>query len=154
MSDSNISGNILKILGGLPEFLRRPMLKNRLMEFFSLSEQDRKETVTNALTAAPTIEFDVLASLVKTWMQLLCEFEEDKRKAMFGTYVDVIAASPEILSKLNIDGLLSIFRSLPNDKGELLVGSFNTLMNDLPADKRARVVGAIPENAKQVLRIT
>lgn len=154
MSDSNIAGNILKILSGLPEFLRKPMLKNRLMEFFSLSEQDRKETVTNALTAAPTIEFEVLANLVRTWMELLCEFDEDKRRAMFRAYVDVIAASPEILAKLNIDALLSVFVSLPTDKGQMLAGSLQGLMNDLPADKRARVIGAIPENAKHVLKIT
>lgn len=153
MSDSNIAGNIIQILAGLPEFLRKPMLKNRLTEFFTLPEDERKETVTNALNAAPTIDLKILSNLVKTWMEVLCEFDEDKRKAMFGAYVNVIAASPDILSKLNVDGLISTFNMLPDDKKELLVNSLQGLINDLPDDKKSKFVGAIPETVKKTLKL-
>lgn len=153
MSDSNIAGNILQILAGLPEFLRKPMLKNRLTEFFTLPEDERKETVANALNAAPAIDFNVLSNLVKTWMEVLCEFNEDRRRAMFGAYVDVIAVSPEIIAKLNVDGFISLFNSLPDDKKEILASSLNDLIADLPSDKRSKFVGAIPETAKKVLKI-
>lgn len=152
MSDSNIAGNIIQILAGLPEFLRKPMLKNRLTEFFTLPEDERKETVTNALNAAPTIDLKILSNLVKTWMEVLCEFDEDKRKAMFGSYVNVIAASPDILSRLNVDGLISTFNMLPDDKKELLVNSLQGLINDLPDDKKSKFVGAIPETVKKTLK--
>lgn len=153
MSDSNIAGNIIQILAGLPEFLRKPMLKNRLTEFFTLPEDERKETVTNALNAAPTIDLKILSNLVKTWMEVLCEFDEDKRKAMFGAYVNVIAASPDILSRLNVDGLISTFNMLPDDKKELLVNSLQGLINDLPDDKKNKFVGAIPETVKKTLKL-
>lgn len=152
MSDSNIAGNIIQILAGLPEFLRKPMLKNRLIEFFTLPEDERKETVTNALNAAPTIDLKILSNLVKTWMEVLCEFDEDKRKAMFGAYVNVIAASPDILSRLNVDGLISTFNMLPDDKKELLVNSLQGLINDLPDDKKSKFVDAIPETVKKTLK--
>lgn len=152
MSDSNIAGNIIQILAGLPEFLRKPMLKNRLAEFFALPEDERKETVTNALNAAPTIDLKILSNLVKTWMEVLCEFDEDKRKAIFGAYVNVIAASPDILSKLNVDGLISTFNMLPDDKKELLVNSLQGLINDLPDDKKSKFVDAIPETVKKTLK--
>ena len=152
MSDSNFAGNIIQILAGLPEFLRKPMLKNRLTEFFTLPEDERKETVTNALNAAPTIDLKILSNLVKTWMEVLCEFDEDNRKAMFGTYVNVIAASPDILSRLNVDGLISKFNMLPDDKKELLVNSLQGLINDLPDDKKSKFVGAIPETVKKTLK--
>lgn len=153
MSDSNIAGNIIQILAGLPEFLRKPMLKNRLAEFFTLSEDEKKETVTNALNAAPTIDLKILSNLVKTWMEVLCEFDEDKRKAMFGAYVNVVAASPDILSRLNVDGLISTFNMLPDDKKELLVNSLQGLINELPDDKKGRFVGAIPETIKKTLKL-
>lgn len=152
MSDSNIVGNIIQILAGLPEFLRKPMLKNRLTEFFTLPEDERKETVTNALNAAPTIDLKILSNLVKTWMEVLCEFDEDKRKAMFGAYVNVIAASPDILSRLNVDGLISTFNMLPDDKKELLVNSLQGLISDLPDDKKSKFVDAIPETVKKTLK--
>jgi Mg/Co/Ni transporter MgtE len=154
MSDSNIAGNILQILAGLPEFLRKPMLKNRLTEFFTLPEDERKETVANALNAAPAIDFNVLSNLVKTWMEVLCEFNEDRRRAMFGAYVDVIAVSPEIIAKLNVDGFVSLFNSLPDDKKEILASSLNDLIADLPSDRRRKFVDAIPETAKKVLKIS
>ena len=153
MSDSNFAGNIIQILAGLPEFLRKPMLKNRLTEFFTLPEDERKETVTNALNAAPTIDLKILSNLVKTWMEVLCEFDEDKRKAMCSAYVNVIAASPDILSRLNVDGLISTFNMLPDDKKELLVNSLQSLINDLPDDKKSKFVGAIPETVKKTLKL-
>lgn len=153
MSDSNVAGNIIQILAGLPEFLRKPMLKSRLEEFFTMDEDEKKETVTNALNAAPTIDFKVLSNLVKTWMEVLCEFDEDKRKAMFGAYVDVISISPEMLKELNIDGLISIFNSLPDEKKKILSDSLKNLIDELPDEKNRNFVSAIPDNAKETLKI-
>lgn len=153
MSNSNVAGNIIQILAGLPEFLRRPMLKNRLTEFFSMSEDEKRETVTNALNAAPIVDYKVLSNLVKTWMEVLCEFDEERRKMMFNAYIDVIASSPETLSKLNIDGLISVFSSLPEDKKEALAGSLNNLIKELPDEKKSGFVDAIPDNAKKILDI-
>ena len=154
MSDSSIAGNILKILAGLPEFLRKAMLKSRLTEFFTLPEDEKKEIITNALNTAPAVDFKLLSNLVKTWMEVLCEFDEDKRKAMFGVYVDVIVMSPERLAKLNVDGFISIFTSLSDDKRELLITSLNDLINDLPDDKKSDFVDAIPETVKKALKIS
>lgn len=153
MSDSQIAGNIIQILAGLPEFLRKPMLKNRLNEFFTLPDKEKKETVTNALNAAPTIDFAVLSNLIKTWMEVLCEFDEDKRKKMFGTYVDVIANSPNILSKLNVDGLISIFNSMPESSKQILAGSLQKLIQSLQQERKVKFLDAIPEGAKKVLQL-
>jgi len=153
MSDSQIAGNIIQILAGLPEFLRKPMLKSRLNEFFTLADIDKKETVTNALNAAPTIDFKVLSNLIKTWMEVLCEFDEEKRRSMFGTYVDVIADSPNILSKLNVDGLISNFNAMSENNKQLLVGSLHSLIQSLPEDKKTNFLAAVPDNAKKVLQL-
>ncbi|MEE8132773.1 MAG: hypothetical protein V3T40_04275 [Nitrososphaerales archaeon] len=154
MSDSSIAGNILKILAGLPEFLRKAMLKSRLTEFFTLPEDEKKEIITNVLNTAPAVDFKLLSNLVKTWMEVLCEFDKDKRKAMFGVYVDVIVVSPERLAKLNVDGFISVFTSLSDDKRELLITSLNDLINDLPDDKKSDFVDAIPETVKKALKIS
>jgi len=151
MSDTNIAGNIIQILAGLPEFLRKPMLKNRLIEFFSLPEDEKKETITNALNAALTIDFNILSNLVKTWMEVLCEFDEEKRRAMFGAYLNVIIASPDIIAELNIDGLLSVFNALSDQNKQLLQKSLHSLLNTLASDGRAKLVNAVPENARKIL---
>ena len=153
MSGSQIAGNIIQILAGLPEFLRKPMLKSRLSEFFALPDADKKETVTNALNAAPTIDFVVLSRLIKTWMEVLCEFDEEKRRSMFSAYIDIIADSPDRLSRLNIEGLISIFNMMSENNKELLAGSLHNLVQNLRQDKKAKFLAAVPENAKNILKL-
>ena len=153
MTDSQIAGNIIQILAGLPEFLRKPMLKNRMNEFFALSDIEKKEIVTNALNAAPTIDFTILSNLTKTWMEVLCEFSEEKRGKMFGAYVDVIIDSPDRLAKLNVDGLISLFNTIPENNKKLLSGSLRNLVQDLSDDKKTKFLGAVPQNARMVLQL-
>ncbi len=153
MADSQIAGNIIQILAGLPEFLRKPMLKNRMNEFFALSDMEKKEIVTNALNAAPAIDFRILSNLTKTWMEVLCEFDEDKRRKMFGAYVDVIVDSPDRLAKLNVDGLISLFNTMPENDKKLLSGSLRNLVQDLSEDKKARFLAVVPQNARSVLQL-
>lgn len=49
MSEPNYAGNIIIVLASLPDFLRKPILKKRLDEFFTLSAPDRLEIINNAL---------------------------------------------------------------------------------------------------------
>lgn len=154
MADRDVAGNILQILAGLPEFLRKPMLKNRLQEFFEMPEEDQKETVTNALDAAPSVDFAVLSQLVKTWMEILCEFDENKRKAMFGAYVDVIASSPELISGLDVDGLINVYNSLPENDKKILAESLRDLIAEIQEEKRKSFVDSIPDKAKETIGIS
>lgn len=153
MADSQIAGNIIQILAGLPEFLRKPMLKNRMNEFFALSDIEKKEIVTNALNAAPAIDFTILSNLIKTWIEVLCEFDEEKRRKMFGAYVDIIVDSPDRLAKLNVDGLVSLFNTIPEDNKKLLSGSLRNLVQDLSEDKKTKFLGAVPQNARTALQL-
>ncbi len=153
MADSQIAGNIIQILAGLPEFLRKPMLKNRMNEFFALSDIEKKEIVTNALNAAPAIDFTILSNLIKTWIEVLCEFDEEKRRKMFGTYVDVIIDSPERLSKLNVDGLVSLFNTIPENNKQLLSDSLQNLVQDLSEDRKTKFLSAVPQNARTALQL-
>ncbi|MEM3084113.1 MAG: hypothetical protein QXU32_08225 [Nitrososphaerales archaeon] len=153
MSGSNIAGNIIQILAGLPEFLRKPMLKSRLIEFFTLPENEKRETIINALTAAPAIDSAILSNLVKTWIEVICEFDEGRRKVVFDAYVNVIATSPDLISKLDIDELIRVFNTLPDDKRELLIDSLNMVIKALPADIKSGFIDSLPQNAKKTLKI-
>ena len=65
LSEPNYAGNIIIILANLPDFLRKPILKKRMMEFFSMSEPDKSEIINNALEAGPTIPFPNFSKLFK-----------------------------------------------------------------------------------------
>jgi len=57
LSEPNYAGNIIVILANLPDFLRTPILKKRMLEYFEMPEPDKKQLINNALEAAPTIPF-------------------------------------------------------------------------------------------------
>ena len=57
MSEENYAGNIIISLANMPDFLRTPILKKRITEFYTLDEVEQKNIVYNALQAAPDIPF-------------------------------------------------------------------------------------------------
>jgi hypothetical protein len=136
------AGSIIQILANLPEFLRKPMLQKRLSEFFDLAEPERQETIALALAAAPTVDSKKLSVLVKTWLEVLGEFDAEKRTAIFGVYCEQIMKQPQSLRSLD-------FQLLGEREREVLVDSFKEVLFAFP--RRERIVAAIPDYSKRVL---
>ncbi len=145
---SNYAENIIKILAGLPEFLRKPMLKSRLEEFFDMNKEEKMEIINNALDAMPEIEFNTLAKLIRTWIEVLDRFDVNKREEIFSLYAYMLANKPEIISRLDIKGLLSIYNSLNDDLKKNVSIAIRDAINRLE-DKDA-LLAKIPEEARRL----
>lgn len=145
------AGNIIQILANLPDFLRKPMLRKRLNEFFNMDEHDRQETITLALSAAPTIEPAKLAVLARTWLEVLSEFDPQKRATMFGTYCNQILMQPASLQRLNLQALTDTFLSLGEKQRDSLADSLKEVLFALP--NRERMLGLIPAYSKKALKL-
>ncbi|MFL6371966.1 MAG: hypothetical protein ACJ70P_02390, partial [Nitrososphaera sp.] len=76
---NDTSSNILQILADLPDFLRKQMLQNRLKEFYEMHDEEKSDLINMALVAAPKIDPDKLSILFRTWLELLSEFDAEKR---------------------------------------------------------------------------
>ena len=151
MTGENFAGNIIVNLASLPDFLRTPMLKKRMMEFFSLEEQDRKEVINNALEAGPTIPFPNFSKLFKTWLEVLCAISEENRYTMFSNYIKHIINSPQKIIAFNLDGILEIFLSLEQANQETISISIQNVIKSLDQDSKRKLVLLTPENAKNVI---
>ena len=151
MSEPNYAGNIIVILANLPDFLRTPILKKRMLEFFSMSEIDRREIINNALEAGPTIPFPNFAKLFKTWLEVLTTITEEQRQLMFSKYINEISNSPEKLINFNLDGILEIFLSLDNSQKQIITNSVNSVFSNLDEVRKKKLFLIIPENAKKSL---
>jgi len=142
---SNAAGNIIQILASLPDFLRKPMLQNRLKEFYAMSDGDRREMISMALAAAPTIDPGKLLVLFKTWLEVLAEFDADKRAIMFQTYCRQILSNPRSLERLDFKPLTAAFMSLDQKQRERLVDSLHEVLFSLP--NRNEILKMIPEDS-------
>ena len=142
---SNAAGNIIQILADLPDFLRKPILQNRLKEFYAMSDSDKRETISMALSAAPTINPNKLSVLFRTWLEILSEFDADKRAVMFQTYCRQILKSPRSLEKLDFKSLTATFLSLDQKQRERITDSLHEVLFSFP--NRSEILKVVPEDS-------
>jgi hypothetical protein len=153
LSKSNYAGNIIVILANLPDFLRTPILKKRMLEFFSMSNAERSEIINNALEAGPSIPFPNFSKLFKTWLEVLTTITEEQRTIMFSSYINEIIMNPQKIIGFNLDGILEIFVSLDKSKKDIISNSMRKIILRLGDSQRKKLLLVIPENAKKQLGI-
>ena len=153
MVGPNYAGNIIVNLANLPDFLRKPILKKRMMEFFTLSDIEKKEIINNALEAGPTIPFPNFSKLFKTWLEILTTLTEEQREGLFFAYINEITQSPQKLITFNLDGILEIYLTLDEEKKGILAKTIKKIISNLDNERRRRVLLVIPTNAKKHLSL-
>lgn len=153
VSEPNHAGNIIINLASLPDFLRTPILKKRMEEFFTMGIPDRQEIINNALAAGPTIPFPNFSKLFSTWLGILATISEEKRNIMFSTYLSEIIKNPQKLVPFNLDGILEIFLSLDGEKQDAILGTLRNIVLSLSEDDKKRLFLVMPQSAKARLGI-
>ena len=153
MSDENHAGNIIVNLASLPDFLRTPILKKRMIEFFSKEEADKKEIIYNALEAGPTIPFLNFSKLFKSWLKIVANLSEEHREGMFLAYIKQSLVHPEKLIAFNLDGILEMFLQLEENEKETISNTIKRIIGNLNDEERKKILIMIPNNAKVHLKI-
>jgi hypothetical protein len=152
MSEENFAGNIIVNLASLPDFLRTPILKKRMIEFDSKSELEKKEIINNALEAGPTIPFLNFSKLFKSWLKIIANLSEEQREGMFLAYITQSLLSPEKLISFNLDGILEIFLELEENEKETISNTIKKIIKNLNDEERKKILIMIPNNAKKHLK--
>jgi len=151
LSEENFAGNIIVNLASLPDFLRTPILKKRMTEFFSMNTSEKTEIINNALEAGPTIPFPNFSKLFKTWLEVLCTITEENRSDMFSNYFEQIMKKPQKIILFNLDGILEIFLSLDDSKQKVLSNSIRNVFERLDVESQRKMTLLTPEIAKKVI---
>jgi hypothetical protein len=153
MSEDNHAGNIIVNLASLPDFLRTPILKKRMIEFFSKEEEDKKEIIYNALEAGPTIPFLNFSKLFKSWLKIIASLSEEHREGMFLAYIKQSLLDPEKLIAFNLDGILEMYLQLEENEKETISNTIRKIIRNLNDQDRRKILIMIPNNAKNHLKI-
>jgi len=149
--NSKVAGNIIKILADLPDFLRKSMLRSKLQEFYLMEEPDKHETISLVLNAAFTIEGSTLSVLMKTWMEVLSEFDGVRITTMIRIYCEEILMNPRAIENLNIESLIDGFCSIEDKQSEKLADCLKEVILSFP--KRYELLKIIPKPALKILKI-
>ena len=151
MAEENFAGNIIVNLASLPDFLRTPILKKRMIEFFSMNDSEKIEIINNALEAGPTIPFPNFSKLFKTWLEVLCTVTEENRYDMFSNYFSQIMKKPQKIILFNLDGILEIFLSLEGTNQRILSASIRNVVEHLDEESKRKMVLLTPESARKII---
>jgi len=153
LTEPNYTGNIIVILANLPDFLRKPILKKRMSEFYSMSDQERNILIENALEAGPTIPFPNFSKLFKTWLEVLADETEENRKILVSSYVNEVTNFPQKLIAFNLDGMLEIYLTLDDSKKMIINNSLKLIIEKLESDAKRKIMLIIPNMLKNELGV-
>ena len=150
MSEPNFAGNIIVNLASLPDFLRTPILKKRMTEFFSKNDEDKSEIIVNALNAGPTIPFPNFSKLFRTWLEVLATIDIKNREDMFSNYFKQILISPDKIILFNLDAIFEIFLQVDSQKQEILISSIKAVFDRLDEESKRKMRLLAPDSAKEL----
>ena len=153
LTEPNYAGNIIVILANLPDFLRKPILKKRMSEFYSMSDQERNILIQNALEAGPTIPFPNFSKLFKTWLEVLADETEEHRQILVSGYVNEITNFPQKIIAFNLDGMLEIYFTLEDSKKMIINNSLKLIIEKLESDAKRKIILLIPNVLKNELGV-
>ena len=153
LTEPNYAGNIIVILANLPDFLRKPILKKRMSEFYSMSDQEKNILIQNALEAGPTIPFPNFSKLFKTWLEVLADETEEHRQILISGYVNEITNFPQKIIAFNLDGMLEIYFTLENSKKMIINNSLKLIIGKLESDAKRKIILLIPNVLKNELGV-
>ena len=150
-SGFNAAVNIIHILADLPDFLREPVLRKKLQEFYIYDESDKRETISTALNAASSIEAKKLNVLVKSWMEVLSELDTSRIFTMLTLYCDEILKDRSVLKNLNFDSVVQAFMTLDEVKKVKFIYCLKEAMFSVP--NRHKIIQMLPITAREILEI-
>ena len=151
MSGENYAGNIIVILANMPDFLRKPILKKRITEFYTLDKTERDDIIYNALQAGPDIPFANFGRLFGTWLEIMAELPQEKRVQMFASYASMAAKNPQYLVRFHLDGMLEIFLSLSKEAKAAIASSALCAIDGIKDEEKRKIMLIIPDGIKKQL---
>ena len=97
------SGNIediIEILSNLQPFLSKPIIKNKLIDFFKNEYEFQLETIELILNSLENINIQKYQDLISSWLQVLVNFENTKINQIVKLFLDGLIKRKELIDPL------------------------------------------------------
>ena len=89
---------MMKMLAGMPHTMRKPMMKGRINQLLSLTEEKRQESIREMIGAfnSPEVKSKAQESLVATRIEIVGDLPEDKRHTIIASRAAALKVAPEL----------------------------------------------------------
>lgn len=92
--------DIIEILGNLQPFLRKPIIKNKLIDFFKSDSEFQVETIELILDSLQNIHIRKYQDLISSWLEVLVYFENTKINQIIQLYLIGLLKRKELVNPL------------------------------------------------------
>ncbi|HEY7571123.1 MAG TPA: hypothetical protein VH796_07130 [Nitrososphaeraceae archaeon] len=147
---NSTSGNILRIISGVPEHLRKSIIINKILEFSEMSNELKSETIQSVLDGYCSLDMTSLKPMLTTSFGIVSNQDIRLIVKTFCIYFDIILAHPEILQALDLQPIIEVLNSLSSKQKHVLFDCYFEAL--LLHSQRQRLVSTIPEFAVDYLR--
>ena len=136
MSDATSSDteNIIEILGNLQPFLRKPIIKNKLIDFFKSDSEFQSNTINLILESLPNVDLKKYNDLIKTWLEILVGFDNREINLLIKLYLEGLEEKPKVIKVLE-PIIHNCLRNFTKDQIEKLRDCFSETLFMLSFDK-------------------
>lgn len=111
--------DIIEILGNLQSFLRKPIIKNKLIDFFKKDSEFQLETINLILDSLANINIQKYQDLISSWLEVLVYFETTQINQIIILYLVGLLKRKELINPLE-PVLLDCINKLSKDQKEKL----------------------------------
>jgi hypothetical protein len=146
---SSTSGNILRIISGVPEHLRKAIIIDKILEFSDMSNELKSETVQSVLEGYCTLDRASLIPMLTTSFSIVSNQDIHLIVKTFCIYFDIILSHPEIPRELDLQPIIETLNTLGKKQKCVLFDCYFEAL--LLHSQRQRLVSTIPEFALDYL---
>jgi hypothetical protein len=119
--------DIIEILGNLQPFLRKPIIKNKLIDFFKSESEFQLETIELILNSLEKINIQKYQDLIYSWLQVLVYFENTKINQIIKHFLSGLLKRKELINPLQPVLLYCINKMSTDQKDKLRYCFLETL---------------------------
>ena len=89
---------MMKMLAGMPHMMRKPMMKGRINQLLSLTEEQRQESIRDMIGAfhSTKVKASARENLVATRVEIVGELSQDKRHTIISSRSEALKVAPEL----------------------------------------------------------
>ena len=100
-ADNEYGGDMvgmMKMMAGMPQMMRKPMMKGRITQLLSLDEGQRQESIRDMVGAfnSPKVKEGTREKLVATRVEILGEMPENERRTIIRSRAAALKVAPDL----------------------------------------------------------
>ncbi len=92
------SVGMMKMLAGMPHMMRKPMMKGRINQLLTLTEEQRQDSIRDMIGAfhSSKVKSKARESLVATRVEIVGELSDEKRRTIISSRNQALKVAPEL----------------------------------------------------------